>query len=143
MLVKRQKKRRFYYLLRRAKSKKGEGYIDVVVLTIAAMLVLCTILAVLPVFIAKMNLDTYANELAREAEISGRVGAETNQRLNRLNEIKNLNPNVAWDRTGRIHIGQDVTVTVTTVVDIGFFTFVSIPITLTSTATGTSEVLWK
>ncbi|MCL2637498.1 MAG: DUF4320 family protein [Oscillospiraceae bacterium] len=130
-------------MLRRAKSKKGEGYIDVVVLTIVSMLVLCTLLAVAPVFIAKMNLDTYANELSREAEISGRVGAETTQRLDRLNEIKGLNPDVAWDRIGRIQIGQDVTVTVSTVVDIGFFSFVAIPITLTSTATGTSEVLWK
>jgi len=143
MLEKRQKKRRIYYILRRAKSKKGEGYIDVVVLTIVSMLVLCTLLAVAPVFIAKMNLDTYANELSREAEISGRVGAETTQRLDRLNEIKGLNPDVAWDRIGRIQIGQDVTVTVSTVVDIGFFSFVAIPITLTSTATGTSEVLWK
>jgi hypothetical protein len=39
MLIKRQRKRRIYCILRRLKSKKGEGYIDVVVLTIAAMLV--------------------------------------------------------------------------------------------------------
>jgi hypothetical protein len=136
-------KRKMRPALRRLKSKKGEGYIDVVVLTIVSMLVLCTMIAVAPVFITKLSLDNYANELAREAEIAGRVGAETTQRLGRLNEIKGLNPNVAWDRTGQIQIGQDVTVTVTTVVDIGFFTFGSIPITLTSTATGTSEVLWK
>jgi hypothetical protein len=100
-------------------------------------------LAVAPVFITKLSLDNYANELAREAEIAGRVGVETTQRLGRLNEIRGLNPAVAWDRNGQVQIGQDVTVTVTTVVDISFFTFVNIPITLTSTATGTSEVLWK
>jgi hypothetical protein len=143
MLIKKQKKRRIYCILRRAKSKKGEGYIDIVVLTIVSMLVLCTMLAVAPVFITKLNLDSYANELAREAEIAGRVGQETTQRLDMLNDIRGLNPDVAWDRNGQIQIGQDVTVTVTTVVDIGFFTFGSIPITLTSTATGTSEVLWK
>jgi len=129
--------------LRRLKSKKGEGYIDVVVLTIVSMLVLCTMIAVAPVFITKLSLDNYANELAREAEIAGRVGVETTQRLGRLNETKGLNPDVSWDRTGQIQIGQDVSVTVTTVVDIGFFTFGNIPITLRSTATGTSEVLWK
>ena len=144
-LEKGHKKRRriFKIIMRRAKSKKGDGYMDVVVMTIAAMLVLCTMLAVTPVFLTKLSLDNYANELAREAEIAGRVGTETTQRLARLNEIKGVNPAVSWDRTGRIQIGQDVTVTVSRTVDIGFFSFGSIPIRLTSTATGTSEVLWK
>ena len=130
-------------LLYRIKSRKGEGYIDVVVMTIAAMLVLTTIITVTPVFLTKLTLDNYANELAREAEIAGRVGIETTQRLNRLNEIKGLNPTVSWSETGRVQIGNDITVTVTTVVDIGFYEFGSIPITLSSTATGTSEVLWR
>jgi hypothetical protein len=98
-------KRKMRPALRRLKSKKGEGYIDVVVLTIAAMLMLCTMIAVAPVFITKLSLDNYANELAREAEIAGRVGMETTQRLGRLNETKGLNPDVAWDRTGQIQIG--------------------------------------
>jgi len=112
-------------------------------MTIAAMLVLCTMLAVAPVFLTKLTLDNYANELVREAGIAGRVGQETTHRLNHLNDIKGLEPTVIWDRTGRIQIGQDMTVTVTTTVDMGFYVFGSMPITLTSTATGTSEVLWK
>jgi len=36
MHIKKQKKRRIYCILRRAKSKKGEGYIDIVVLTIVS-----------------------------------------------------------------------------------------------------------
>lgn len=147
----RQKKRRRLYainwrqhlLIHRAKSKKGEGYIDVVIMTIAAMLIFATMLAVTPVFLTKLSLDNYANELAREAEIAGRVGTETSQRLTRLNEIKGVNPAVSWNKTGKIQIGQDVTVTVTKTVNIGFYVFGSIPIRLTSTATGTSEVLWK
>jgi hypothetical protein len=48
MLKSNQKKRRrlLFKLFRRAKSNRGEGYIDVVVMTITAMLVLCTILSV-------------------------------------------------------------------------------------------------
>jgi hypothetical protein len=34
MLVKKQRKRHIFYILYRLKSKKGEGYIDMVVLTI-------------------------------------------------------------------------------------------------------------
>ena len=130
-------------MIKRLKSKNGEGYIDIVIMTIAAMLVLATIITVTPIFLTKLTLDNYANELAREAEIAGRVGSETTQRLNRLNEIKDLNPTVTWSDTGQFQIGTDVTVTATTTVDIGFYVFGSIPITLTSTADATSEVFWK
>jgi hypothetical protein len=141
----RQKKKRWIcsLCLRRAKSKKGEGFIDIVILTLAAMLVLATIITVTPIFLTKLTLDNYANELAREAEIAGRVGTETTHRLAVLNDIKGLNPAVAWDKTGQFQIGTDVTVTVSTTVDIGFYVFGSIPLRLSSTATATSEVLWK
>ena len=137
------KKRRLFHITRRAKSKKGEGFIDIVILTLAAMLVLATIITVTPIFLTKLTLDNYANELAREAEIAGRVGTETTHRLAVLNDIKGLNPAVAWDKTGQFQIGTDVTVTVSTTVDIGFYVFGSIPLRLSSTATATSEVLWK
>ena len=130
-------------MIKQLKSNKGEGYIDIVIMTIAAMLVLATIITVTPIFLTKLTLDTYASELAREAEIAGRVGTETTHRLNVLNDIKGLEPTVTWSRNGRFQIGTDVTVTVSTTVDIGFYVFGSIPITLTSTATGTSEVFWK
>ena len=59
------------------KKRSGEGYIDVCVLVVCAMLVLALAVRILPVFVAKQQLDTYAVELVREAEISGRVGTET------------------------------------------------------------------
>ena len=62
------------------KSKRGEGYVDVIVLVLCAVLVLALAMRVLPVFIQKQQLDTFATELVREAEISGRVGTETSRR---------------------------------------------------------------
>ena len=56
------------------KRRSGEGYIDVCVLVVCAMLVLALVVRVLPVYITKQQLDTYAVELVREAEIAGRVG---------------------------------------------------------------------
>ena len=50
------------------KRHSGEGYIDVCVLVVCAMLVLALVVRVLPVFVAKQQLDTYAVELVREAE---------------------------------------------------------------------------
>ena len=55
-------------------GRSGEGYIDVAVLILCVMLVLALSVKILPVFIAKQQLDTYATELCREAEISGRWG---------------------------------------------------------------------
>lgn len=130
-------------MFNKLKSRKGSGYIDIVILCIVMMMFLVGLLNIAPVFIMKMSLDTYANELIREFEIAGRVDTETTNRLVRLNEVKNLNPNVSWTKTGKVQIGSDVTVTVTKVVDIGFSTFGSFPITLKSTAVGTSEVFWK
>ena len=59
------------------KRRSGEGYIDVCVLVVCAMLVLALVVRVLPVYITKQQLDTYAVELVREAEIAGRVGYDS------------------------------------------------------------------
>ncbi len=126
------------------KKRKGEGYIDVCVLVVCAMLVLAIAVRVLPVFAAKQQLDTYATELVREAEIAGCVGAETSRREQDLNERMHIAPEVRWSQTGRIQLNQEVSVTVTLQTDIGLFGGLgSFPITLTASATGKSEVYWK
>ena len=104
------------------RSKRGEGYLDVCILVLCAMLVIALAVRVFPVFVAKQQLDTFATELIREAEIAGRVGSETDRREQ----------------------AQEVTVTVTYETNIGLFSgFGSFPITLRADATGKSEVYWK
>ena len=122
------------------RSKRGEGYLDVCILVLCAMLVV----RVLPVYITKQQLDTFATELIREAEIAGRVGSETDRREQALWEQTGLNPDISWSRTGRIQLNQEVAVTVTYETNIGLFSgFGSFPITLRADATGKSEVYWK
>ena len=53
------------------KKRSGEGYIDTCVLILCAMLVIALAVKVLPVYVAKQQLDTFAAELVREAEITG------------------------------------------------------------------------
>ncbi|WP_313340544.1 DUF4320 family protein [Sedimentibacter sp.] len=131
-------------MLKLLKSKRGEGYIDVCVLVLCAMLVIALAVQVLPVFIAKNQLDTYATELCREAEISGRVGSETSRRAAVLTEQTGLSPRIAWSKTGNIQLNQEVTVTLTLERNIGLFGgFGSFPITLRSEASGKSEVYHK
>lgn len=126
------------------KSKRGEGFVDVCVLVLAIVMVLAMTLRVMPVFIAKQNLDTFASELVRTAEISGSVGSATNSKISSLKEETGIDPSVSWSKSGNIQIGQKVTVTLTEKVNIGLFgDFASFPITLTSKASGTSEVYHK
>lgn len=126
------------------KSKRAEGYVDVIVLVLCAVMVLALALKVLPVFVAKQQLDTFATELVREAEVTGRVGAETTRRAAILQEKTGIDPTISWSTSGRIQLNEEVTVTLTLRRNIGLFgDFGSFPITLQAQATGKSEVYWK
>ena len=127
-----------------AESQNGEGYVDVMILVLSAVMVLALSMRVLPVFIQKQQLDTFATELVREAEVSGRVGAETSRRAAVLSEKTGIYPNVSWSENGRIQLNEEVTVTLTLDTNIGLFgEFASFPITLRAKASGKSEVYWK
>lgn len=118
-------------LKRILRSRRGEGYIDVCVLVLCAMLVIALAVQVLPAFIAKQQLDTFATELVREAEIAGRIGPETDRREQALREQTGLDPEIEWSDTGRIQLNEEVTVTLTHEIDLGLFAgFGSFPITL-------------
>lgn len=126
------------------KSRRAEGYIDVVVLVLCAVTVLALALKVLPVFVAKQQLDTFATELVREAEVTGRVGTETSRRAAILREKTGLNPNILWSESGKIQLNGEVTVTLTLQRNIGLFGELgSFPISLRAQAAGKSEVYWK
>ena len=131
-------------MLKTLKSRRGEGYIDVCVLVLCAMLVIALAVQVFPVYIAKQQLDTFAAELCREAEIAGRVGTETSRREQLLREKMGINPMVSWSKTGRIQLNEEFTVTLTMRMNIGLFGGLgSFPITLRAEASGKSEVYWK
>lgn len=131
-------------LRRLLKEKRGEGFVDVCVLVLSVALVLALVVRIAPVFVAKQNLDVFADELVRTAEINGRVGSATNAKAADLREETGLDPDISWSDTGKIQLGNEVTVTLTTTVNLGLFgEFASFPVTLTARATGASEVYWK
>ena len=131
-------------MIRALKNRRGEGYIDVAVLVLCAMLVIALAVQVFPAYIAKQQVDTFASELIREAEIAGRVGSETTTQEQLLRERTGLEPEVTWSKAGKIQLNEEVTVTVTYEMNIGLFAgFGSFPVTLQAQATGKSEVYWK
>ena len=131
-------------LARLGKDRRGEGYVDMIVLVLCAVLVLALAVRVLPVYITKQRLDTFATELVREAEITGNVGSETERRAAVLREKTGIDPEITWSAEGKIQLNEEVTVTLTLPKEIGLFgRFGSFPVTLQSQATGKSEVYWK
>lgn len=86
------------------RDKKGEGYIDVAVMVLCVMLVIALGVRLFPIFITKMQVDNFADELVREAEISGRVGSETSNRQRVLEERTGLHPTVQWSSTGNLQL---------------------------------------
>ena len=130
-------------MLRLLQSRRGEGYVDVIVIVLVIMLCVALAVKVFPVFIAKNQLDTFADELVREIEITGRVSSSTNNKINQLKEQLGIDPEISFSKGGYIQLNDEVTVTLTLKHNIGFFNFGSFPITLTSKATGKSEVYWK
>jgi len=126
------------------KNNRGEGYIDTVVLVLCAMLVIAAAVKVFPAYIAKQQVDTFADELVREAEIAGRVGTETSRREVLLREKTGISPAVQWSKTGQIQLNEEISVTVTYDINIGLFGgFGSFPVTLRADAAGKGEVYWK
>lgn len=131
-------------MLKILKSNKGEGYIDVAVLVLCVMLVIALGVKVFPVYILKQQIDTFATELVREAEIAGRIGAETTSREMLLQDKMGITPTVRWSKMGKIQLNEEITVTITIETNIGLFAgFGSFPITLRADAAGKSEVYWK
>lgn len=131
-------------MLKILKSKQGEGYIDVAILVLCAMLVIAFAVRVFPAYIIKQQVDTFATELMRESEIAGRVGLETTNRELLLREKTGITPTVKWSKIGRIQLNEEITVTVTFETNIGLFGgFGSFPVTLRADAAGKSEVYWK
>ena len=123
------------------REQRAEGYIDVAVLVLCAMLVIALAVRVFPIYITKLQLDNFADELIREAEISGCVGTQTRERERILQEKTGITPTVIWSKTGNIQLNEEVTVTLILQRNIGLFgDFGSFPIQLKARASGKSEV---
>ena len=127
------------------REQKGDGYVDIVVLVLIAMMVIALGIKVFPAFIAKDRLNTFANQVLREAQIQGLIEID----YRNISESIDINIySVTWDANTmegkKVQLDEKITVTCTTKVEIGLFgEFGSFPISLKSKATGKSEVYWK
>lgn len=127
------------------KSKCGEGYIDVAIGILCLLLVVAFAVQLFPVFTAKQQLDIFATEIVREAEIKGSTSVDS--RIADMREQTGLDPNIRWDcdyySGKKVQLNGNIEVRLTDTVDIGFFIFGPFPIDIQAKATGKSEVYYK
>lgn len=129
--------------MKRLLSNKGEGYIDTVVIVLVSMIVIAMSVKVFPVFIIKSDLNMFADEIVRVAEVEGEIGEKTTTAEDVLKTRMGIDPTVTWSTNGEIQLNDEFSVILSCDVDIGFFEFGSFPITLKAKATGRSEVYHK
>lgn len=130
-------------------SKKGEGYIDVVIGIFAMMMVLVVVLNIFQFTTLKQDLDEISGQLIETATFNGCFNGEFDERVESL-QSQFFNFDVDTDAESyfnatyeRVQIGDqmDVYVSVQTYVrGLGVF---KIPITVASHRSGISEKYWK
>ncbi len=103
------------------KSSKGQGYIDSIIIVFIVILIIALATSVLPIFIKKAKLDTFADEVVRYAEIEGRIGTKTANKITQMAEQTGLNPTATWSTTGKIQLNNEFSLVLTLETDIGFF----------------------
>lgn len=126
-------------------NRSGEGYIDVAIGVLCLMMVVALALTLFPVFMKKQQLDSFADEIVRQAEIVGNTGVSG--RIAQLKQETGMDPQIQWDcdyySGNKVQLNGDIQVTLTQKVDIGFFVFGSFSIELKARASGKSEVYYK
>lgn len=127
------------------REKRGEGYIDIAVGVLCLMLVIALAVSLFPVFMAKQQLDRFADEIVRQAEIVG--STSVNRRIEALREETGLDPEISWDcdyfQGSKIQLNGDIAVMLTCRINLGFFQFGSFPVEIRARASGKSEVYYK
>lgn len=127
------------------RSKRGEGYVDIVVGVLCLMLVVALAVSFLPVFTAKQQLDLFAAEIVRQAEITG--GTEVSGRVATMRAQTGLDPEIVWEcdyfRGNKVQLDGELSVTLKTTVDVSFFFFGPFQVEIQAKASGKSEVYYK
>lgn len=76
------------------RNHRGEGYIDVAIGVLCLMLVVALAMTLFPVFMKKQQLDSFADEIVRQAEIVGNT--DVSGRIAQLRRETGLDPQIQW-----------------------------------------------
>jgi len=131
-------------------SLKGEMYIELLVNILIYMILLIFIIVLIPIFVYKANLNTYADKVLRIAELSGNTKSqEVSDKIISMQTSTGITPqSISWEGTdytsgSKIQLGDEIVITLKSQYNIGFSVFGDFNVPLTAKAKGSSEVYWK
>lgn len=131
-------------------SNRAEGYIDTVVMIVAAMMVIVLALNVFSFLMLKQEMDYFAKEIIDTATIYGRTSTEVTKRYQELCAELEFRPTMNFTGTEyynassrTVQLGDTIKVTIrmqSYVQGLGVF---RIPVTLYASYSGLSQKYWK
>ena len=132
------------------KSRRGDGYIDVVVGVLVSMMLIVLSLNVFSFFTLHQDLDYFAKEMVEAACADGQTGGEANRRAEELSEELGISPSYSWNAeymtptsARRVQLGDSMTIQVRYTAYVQGLGVFRIPVTMTVTHSGVSERYWK
>ena len=131
------------------RSKRGDGYIDVVVAVLVGMMLIVLSLNVFSFLTTKQNMDYYAKELINCATANGKTAGDVNTRSAEIAEEVGFIPEVTWTADyfnasqKTVQLGDTIKVTLVYRTYMEGFGVFRIPITLTAVHSGLSQKYWK
>ena len=140
---------------RHTSNERAEvNYVSTVVYILVVVIVLALIMDVLSVIMTKQKLDSAADQIARQIQLSGKVDEETSSLVefisSALGKADNLTYSVDTSYITKegcstaIQLGTPFYLTITADLQLGgFWQITGLPMTLKSTAAGVSERYWK
>ena len=136
-------------IIRILKSKRGEGYIDVIVSVLVSMMLLVLTLNVFTFLTIKQDMDYFAKEMIVSATTYGKTTGEVTTRYSELIAETGLPPTITWQAiyfnasAKTVQYGDTITVTLTYQTYVKGFGVFKIPITLIAKHSGLSAKYWK
>ncbi|MCL2083246.1 MAG: DUF4320 family protein [Oscillospiraceae bacterium] len=131
-------------------TRRGEGYIDVIVTVLAAMMLLVLALNTFSFIALQLNMDHFTKKLLAEATAEGRLSVNITNRQEELRLEAGLPAmTVRWDAVyfnptqKTVQLGEKMELTVTCLTAFKGIGLFNIPITITTRHTGLSQRYWK
>ncbi|MEG0834860.1 MAG: DUF4320 family protein [Christensenellaceae bacterium] len=132
------------------KNNRGDGYIDVVVAVLVAMMLIVLALNVFSFLTVKQDMDYFAKEIIEVATANGSTAGDVNQRYYELAYETGISP--GYDFSGsefynnsrnKVQLGDKIKITMRYSTYVKGFGIFRIPVSMTVVHSGLSEKYWK
>ncbi|HBE9294029.1 TPA: DUF4320 family protein [Clostridioides difficile] len=132
--------------------KDERGFIDstvgAILIAIVASLFISLGFVIFPALDTKVQLNNFAKEIVREAQITGEIDKDIDKKIKNLEDNLVKPDKIIWDNkyitgTKKVQLNEEIKVRVEKTIDIGFFDFGRFPVPLHGSHSGRSEVYWR